>query len=94
MEDEKAVRKLYEDLTGLVITGVEPLSPPSSLRRFKAIFAQEDYYSVLMDLEESTSKIASSGKMRDDIVYVPRIEEDRDGDCWRAQGFRGSGWTR
>lgn len=80
MEDEKAVRKLYEDLTGLVITGVEPIQPPSTLRRFKAIFAQEDYYSVLMDLEESTSKIAGGNKTRDDIVYVPKVEEDRDGE--------------
>ncbi|EST06402.1 hypothetical protein PSEUBRA_004298 [Kalmanozyma brasiliensis GHG001] len=80
MEDEKAVRKLYEDLTGLVITGVELIQPPSTLRRFKAIFAQEDYYSVLMDLEESTSKIAGGNKTRDDIVYVPKVEEDRDGE--------------
>lgn len=82
MEDEKAVRKLYEDLTGLVVTGVERISPSEPYRRFKAIFAQEDYYSVLMDLEESSSKInggsgAKSG-MRDDIVYVPKIDEDRD----------------
>ncbi|SPO22714.1 uncharacterized protein UTRI_01392 [Ustilago trichophora] len=83
MEDEKAVRKLYEDLTGLVITGVERIDPHESFRRFKAIFAQEDYYSILMDLEESSSKISGSssaakGQMRDDIVYVPKIDDDRD----------------
>ncbi|KAJ1032510.1 hypothetical protein NDA16_000533 [Ustilago loliicola] len=82
MEDEKAVRKLYEDLTGLVVTGVERISSSEPYRRFKAIFAQEDYYSILMDLEESSSKVnGGSGEkagMRDDIVYVPKIDEDRD----------------
>lgn len=83
MEDEKAVRKLYEDLTGLVVTGVERISPSKPYRRFKAIFAQEDYYSILMDLEESSSKVSGAsgnGKegTRDDIVYVPKIDEDRD----------------
>lgn len=82
MEDEKAVRKLYEDLTGLVVTGVERIDAAQPFRRFKAIFAQEDYYSVLMDLEESSSKVTPSagGKahMRDDIVYVPKIDDDRD----------------
>lgn len=90
MEDEKAVRKLYEDLTGLVITGVERIDPAESFRRFKAIFAQEDYYSVLMDLEESSSKIAGAGaggksQMRDDIVYVPKIDDDRDSELLNSK---------
>lgn len=85
MEDEKAVRKLYEDLTGLVITAVERIDPSAPFRRFKAIFAQEDYYSVLMDLEESSSKIGGASKMRDDIVYVPKVEEDRDGELLRSK---------
>lgn len=86
MEDEKAVRKLYEDLTGLVVTGVEKIEPHEPFRRFKAIFAQEDYYSVLMDLEESSSKL-SSGKhgLRDDIVYVPKIDDDRDSELLNSQ---------
>ena len=89
MEDEKAVRKLYEDLTGLVITGVERIDPAESFRRFKAIFAQEDYYSILMDLEESSSKVSSSttGKtqLRDDIVYVPKIDDDRDSELLNSE---------
>lgn len=92
LEDEKAVRKLYEDLTGLVVTGVERIEPHQPFRRFKAIFAQEDYYSVLMDLEESSSKIASSSsattgksQTRDDIVYVPKIDEDRDSELLNSQ---------
>lgn len=95
MEDEKAVRKLYEDLTGLVITGVERIDPNQAFRRFKAIFAQEDYYSILMDLEESSSKLSSSsssstaannaGKMRDDIVYVPKLDDDRDSELLSSQ---------
>ncbi|SNX82365.1 uncharacterized protein MEPE_01071 [Melanopsichium pennsylvanicum] len=94
VEDEKAVRKLYEDLTGLVITGVEKIHPAEPFRRFKALFAQEDYYSILMDLEESSSKIASSTnagnngakkEMRDDIVYVPKINDDRDSELLNSQ---------
>lgn len=88
IEDEKAVRKLYEDLTGLVITGVEKIDPSEPFRRFKAIFAQEDYYSVLMDLEESRSSLATTaGKKttRDDIVYVPKIDDDRDSELLNSQ---------
>lgn len=85
-EDERAVRKLYEDLTGLVVTGVEKIDANEPFRRFKAIFAQEDYYSVLMDLEESSSKL-STGKngTRADIVYVPKIDDDRDGELLNSQ---------
>lgn len=91
LEDEKAVRKLYEDLTGLVITGVERIDPAEPFRRFKAIFAQEDYYSVLMDLEESSSKISSAtggagkSQMRADIVYVPKIDDDRDSELLNSK---------
>ncbi|TKY85135.1 hypothetical protein EX895_006215 [Sporisorium graminicola] len=91
LEDEKAVRKLYEDLTGLVVTGVERIEAHQPFRRFKAIFAQEDYYSVLMDLEESSSKISSTSgaagksQTRDDIVYVPKIDEDRDSELLNSQ---------
>ncbi|CDR99352.1 uncharacterized protein SPSC_04035 [Sporisorium scitamineum] len=89
LEDEKAVRKLYEDLTGLVVTGVERIDANQTFRRFKAIFAQEDYYSVLMDLEESSSKISSSSgtksQTRDDIVYVPKIDDDRDSELLNSQ---------
>ncbi|PWZ01037.1 hypothetical protein BCV70DRAFT_199396 [Testicularia cyperi] len=81
MEDEKAIRKLYEDLTGLVITGVDKLETDSRYRRFKAIFAQEGFYSLLMDLEESSSSVTDeSGKksLRHDIVFVPKLDDDRD----------------
>ncbi|CBQ70389.1 conserved hypothetical protein [Sporisorium reilianum SRZ2] len=89
LEDEKAVRKLYEDLTGLVVTGVERIDAHQPFRRFKAIFAQEDYYSVLMDLEESCSKIAAGAtgrnQTRDDIVYVPKIDDDRDSELLKSE---------
>lgn len=43
-EDDKAVRKLYEDLTGLVITGVEMMDSRDKMRKYKAIFGHGDYH--------------------------------------------------
>lgn len=45
--DEKAIRRLYEDLTGLVINKVEPAihREKDYFRSFHAIFASDGYYS-------------------------------------------------
>lgn len=89
-EYETAVRKLYEDLTGIVITGVEEIRPDPKVKnvpakpykRFKALFGQEGYHSLQFDFEESQSMVQDdkSGKkyMRQDMVYVPRLDEDKD----------------
>lgn len=86
-EHEKAVRKLYEDLTGIVITGVEEIhsdsktAPAKPFKRFKAVFAQEKHHSLQFDLEESQSMVQDDkGKkfMRQDMVYVPRLNGDKD----------------
>ena len=47
--DERAIRRLYEDLTGLVISKVELVSGKerSNLRSYHAIFASMGYYSEL-----------------------------------------------
>lgn len=91
-EHETAVRKLYEDLTGIVITGVEEIhsdqsskaAPAKAYKRFKAVFAQEGYHSLSFSLEESHSVVQDDdvhrGKkhLRQDMVYVPTLDEDRD----------------
>lgn len=42
--DERAVRRLYEDLTGIVVNNVEQLDGRDQFRRFHAIFACAGYH--------------------------------------------------
>ncbi|EPQ31713.1 uncharacterized protein PFL1_01046 [Pseudozyma flocculosa PF-1] len=84
-EDEKAIRRLYEDLTGLVVTGVETYDAKEKYKRFKMLFANDAYHSLVFTLEEfealfdppagsrSTQKVK-----REQFCYEPQLDEDRD----------------
>ncbi|PWN51447.1 hypothetical protein IE53DRAFT_378959 [Violaceomyces palustris] len=88
MADEKAVRRLYEDLTGLIINGVEFHDDLAKFRRFKAVFACLGYHDLELSLEESISDLPSDSesngnhhaRQRQDLVYMPQIDKDRDAD--------------
>ncbi|UZJ54398.1 hypothetical protein CBS101457_003718 [Exobasidium rhododendri] len=78
VSDERAVRKLYEDLTGLIVSKVELLQGREGhpYRAFHAIFGSSGYYSLEMRLEESES--VESSRPRQDLIYVPALDSDRD----------------
>jgi hypothetical protein len=82
--DERAVRRLYEDLTGIVVNKVERVEGHEDFRRFHAIFACAGYHDLEIKLDESTSDLPSSvsttklGEPREDLVYTPTLDEDRD----------------
>ncbi|KAL9939017.1 hypothetical protein V8E36_001830 [Tilletia maclaganii] len=94
-EDADKVRSLYEDLTGLTISSVETYDARHGHRRFRGVFANQGYHHLQLCLEESTSDIASSSdkasrkpvsapRKRQDLVYIPQIQEDRDADLLKA----------
>ncbi|CEH14215.1 Monopolin complex, subunit Csm1/Pcs1 [Ceraceosorus bombacis] len=83
---DRAIRTLYEDLTGLVINNVETFDKEKDFRRFKTVFACPGYHDLQLTLEEGASKLPSSvnstspasSKERKDLIYIPHIDEDRD----------------
>ena len=42
--DEQAVRRMYEDLTGFIVSGVEMHDRRRGLRRFKMVFTSAGYF--------------------------------------------------
>ncbi|WFD34804.1 hypothetical protein MCUN1_001648 [Malassezia cuniculi] len=81
--DADAVKRIYEDLTGFVVTETEIVDEEQSLRRFRIAFSGAGYNGsyILTDLhfslEESHAE-EESGKVREDLVYIPHIDEQRD----------------
>jgi len=89
MGDERAVRRLYEDLTGLMINKVEQVEGREDFRRFHAIFACAGYHDLEIKLEESTSDLPSivpgtSNGPREDLVYTPTLDQDRDAELLQS----------
>lgn len=89
MGDERAVRRLYEDLTGLMINKVEQVDGQEEFRRFHAIFACAGYHDLEIKLEESTSDLPSivpgtSNGPREDLVYTPTLDQDRDAELLQS----------
>lgn len=92
--DERAVRRLYEDLTGLVVNKVEQIDPHAAQadghRRFHAIFACAGYHDLEVKLEESLSDFPtsvatqSSAGLREDLVYTPHFDVDRDAELLQS----------
>ncbi|KDN46290.1 hypothetical protein K437DRAFT_294346 [Tilletiaria anomala UBC 951] len=82
-EEEKAIRRLYEDLTGMVIRSVERQDDSGDFKTFNGIFASQGYYDVQFSIEESESEHStSSGRLRkrQDLVFVTSLDQDRDAD--------------
>lgn len=89
MGDERAVRRLYEDLTGLMINKVEQVEGRENFRRFHAIFACAGYHDLEIKLEESISDLPSivpqtSNGPREDLVYTPTLDQDRDAELLQS----------
>lgn len=91
--DAGAVKRMYEDLTGFVVTDVEICDEEQDLRRFRIIFAGAGYYGALMltdlqfSLEESRAEQGSPGRVREDLVYIPHIDEQRDAALLESQNM-------
>ncbi|PWN37340.1 uncharacterized protein FA14DRAFT_13183 [Meira miltonrushii] len=89
MGDERAVRRLYEDLTGLMINKVEQVEGQEEFRRFHAIFACAGYHDLEIKLEESTSDLPSivpgtTSGPREDLIYTPTLDQDRDAELLQS----------
>lgn len=89
MGDERAVRRLYEDLTGLMINKVEQVDGRENFRRFHAIFACAGYHDLEIKLEESNSDLPSivpttSNGPREDLIYTPTLDKDRDAELLQS----------
>ena len=89
MGDERAIRRLYEDLTGLMINKVEQVDGREDFRRFHAIFACAGYHDLEIKLEESNSDLPSivpttSNGPREDLIYTPTLDKDRDAELLQS----------
>ncbi|WFD29918.1 hypothetical protein MSPP1_000932 [Malassezia sp. CBS 17886] len=83
--DEAAIRRLYEDLTGFIISDVEQHDGEREQRRYKIVFAGADSHDLLFSLEESQLHVSAdearrtdTAEIRDDLVYTPHLDEVRD----------------
>ncbi|KAK0532414.1 hypothetical protein OC835_003335 [Tilletia horrida] len=97
-DDADKIRALYEDLTGLTISSVETYDSRHGFRRFRGVFASPGYHHLQLCVEESTSdlppssdknarKPGSAPRKRQDLVYIPQIQEDRDAELLKAGTF-------
>ncbi|KAI3617604.1 hypothetical protein CBS9595_003513 [Malassezia furfur] len=81
-DDERAVRRLYEDLTGFFISDVEVYDSTHDLHRFRFLFTSAGYHDLQFTLEESqlkvTPRVGTAADVRDDLVYIPHLDEVRD----------------
>ncbi|CAO1638098.1 unnamed protein product [Parajaminaea phylloscopi] len=85
--DHAAVRRLYEDLTGIAISRIEVLAETSGMdeehRSFQGVFAAAGHHDLQLTFEESTPECGpdgrpQKGKQRRDLIYVPHLDEERD----------------
>ena len=80
-EDERAIRRMYEDLTGFMVRQVDPPHPEEAHRRYHIVFTGADFYDFQFSLEESKLHVSSSDGgqvVRDDFVYMAHINHARD----------------
>ncbi|KAE8215926.1 hypothetical protein CF327_g844 [Tilletia walkeri] len=94
-EDADKIRTLYEDLTGLTIRSVETYDNRHGYRRFRGVFANQGYHHLQLCLEESATEVPSTSdkssrkptsapRKRDELVYIPQIQDDRDAELLKA----------
>lgn len=43
-EDELAIRRMYEDITGFIINEVDMYNPQEEQRRYRIVFSGADYH--------------------------------------------------
>ncbi|WFD27169.1 hypothetical protein MNAN1_002165 [Malassezia nana] len=81
-EDEMAIRRMYEDLTGFTVTEVTMHDASQSSRRFEVSFTGTDYFDLQFALEESRLSASQDARAtaapRDDFIYIPHVDETRD----------------
>ncbi|CCU98786.1 unnamed protein product [Malassezia sympodialis ATCC 42132] len=82
-EDELAIRRMYEDLTGFTVTEVVMHDASQSSRRYEMVFTGTDYFNLQFSLEESRlSQVqeahGDAAPARDDFIYIPHVDESRD----------------
>ncbi|WFD19164.1 hypothetical protein MCAP1_001387 [Malassezia caprae] len=82
-EDELAIRRMYEDLTGFTITEVVMQDASQSSRRYEMVFTGTDYFDLQFALEESRLSQAQdahgdAAPPRDEFIYTPHVDESRD----------------
>ncbi|CAD6887802.1 unnamed protein product [Tilletia controversa] len=95
-EGTDKIRALYEDLTGLTISSVETYDSRNGYRRFRGVFANQGYHHLQLCLEESASEVppstaekssrkpAMAPRKRQELVYIPQIQDDRDAELLKA----------
>ncbi|PWN27794.1 hypothetical protein BDZ90DRAFT_260280 [Jaminaea rosea] len=86
--DNRAVRRLYEDLTGIVISRVDILkgedADDEERRKFTGVFTATGHHDLQLSLEESSSSLpsatsdASSSTRREDLIFLPNLDPQRD----------------
>lgn len=80
-KDERAIRRMYEDLTGFMVRQVDVPNPEETHRRYDILFTGADFHDFQFSLEESKLLVSShddSQVVRDDFVYMPHIDQVRD----------------
>ncbi|WFD00122.1 hypothetical protein MYAM1_002868 [Malassezia yamatoensis] len=82
-DDQQAVRGLYEDLTGFYVQDVAVCNDMHNLHRYEMHFTSAGYHDLYFALEESklelpTHHSMNPSQLRDDLVYIPHLDEVRD----------------
>ncbi|KOS12491.1 chromosome segregation protein [Malassezia pachydermatis] len=77
-EDEMAIRRMYEDLTGFIVNEVEMHDTVHKQRRYDMIFTGADYYESRLHVSAEFERDSSTASVRDDFVYIPHIDQTRD----------------